>query len=96
MSESSSLRSLPTNDVRSILVLAIASSSSDFDTLMRMAMAFLFQPDFDREFPPLPGTLTHRDGDHEYCMARGNSLHVKTNQGTIHDDDCWHRRRGRA
>jgi len=50
--------SLPTNEVRSILPLAIASSSSDFRPQMRMAMASFVQPNFNREFPPLLGTLT--------------------------------------
>ena len=53
------MRSLPTKAVTSILDLAIATSSSDFSTQMRMAMAFLMEVDFHPEFPPRPGTLVN-------------------------------------
>jgi transposase len=48
---------LPTKAVTSILDLAIATSSSDFRTQMRMAMAFLTKADFHPEFQPRAGTL---------------------------------------
>jgi hypothetical protein len=40
-----------------MLFLAIASSSSDFRTQMRMAMAAFIYRDFHPEFPPRVGTL---------------------------------------
>jgi hypothetical protein len=72
MSESSSLRSLPTNDIRSMLLLAIASSSSDFRPQMRTAMAFSVQ----RDFPPRISSMSrdanppsHRTSNPMACTA---------------------------
>src|SRR5256885_12260183 len=62
-STSSSSSSLPTNDVMSMLALAIVPPHlASHRLLMRMAVAFyvtgISTSDFHRESPPLAGTLT--------------------------------------